>query len=248
MCHPISKDGRICIEGNSSNKSSAIMFATPRQKDRMSCEKEVTIFLLLMWILSWGWSRLVGGVLFLYTFDLIWFDFVYLSCLSIRCQLVSVDWRYVCFGSNFLRNRHQNSWKTDSVLPCTWQADDATEEVGLWYLHFPLCVPTLLLRIYHLSNSFRTHLFLLCHHIFTHPVRAGACSISTVSLMPSLDHSIALCINCFSTFSPLFISPCPILQLALRWGQMWCLLSLLHHAIGDIREFKSDTSRPFLPQ
>lgn len=48
MCHPICKDGRIYIERNNSNKSSAITFATPRQKDRRSCEKEVTIFLLLI--------------------------------------------------------------------------------------------------------------------------------------------------------------------------------------------------------
>lgn len=45
---PIWKDGRIHIEGKSSKKSTAITFATPRQKDRTSCEKEVTIFLLLI--------------------------------------------------------------------------------------------------------------------------------------------------------------------------------------------------------
>jgi len=48
MCHPITKDGRIHMEGNRSNKSSAITFATPRQKGSTSCEKENTIFLLLI--------------------------------------------------------------------------------------------------------------------------------------------------------------------------------------------------------
>lgn len=205
-CHSISKDGRK-IHGRIGNKeSTAITFVIPRQKERRSCEK-VTIFLLLIW--SWGWSNFVGGILFLFSFD-----FIYFFSFNLRHQFVSVDW-WDLAAIYWAWNT-----QTDSAQICTW---------ARWRnLRGRFIIPTFLFGCLYLHSCIKfiisakalRHVYYSCAiSYFPALVNKVRGSYLLFLLVPRLDHSIALFINNFSTLPHLFISFCSALQLSLKRGE-----------------------------
>lgn len=147
---------------------------------RTSCEKGISVFLLTIWILSWGWSSFVGGVFFPYVFK-IPFDLILCSSpISVQdaifCWLKAlVLWLKLPTGENKIHRKLTQHCSVPGRMRKTkrWICNTC-----IYLCVFAL---RLLLSNCHLRNSFRTHSLLQCHHEFTDPGRNGEWSTSTAS-------------------------------------------------------------------
>lgn len=109
-CRLISKDGRKYIEGMATTSLQQLRLLYLNRRREGTVEK-VTIFLLL--ILSWGWSNFVGGILFLFSFDLISFISPSVWDTSLFL-LIDVLWH------QFTEHKHPNWWGTALHLARWW--------------------------------------------------------------------------------------------------------------------------------
>jgi len=163
------------LRRNGNNKSAAITFAIPGQKERRNCEKEVTIFLLLIWILSSGWSNFVGGILFLFSFYLI--SFISPPSVWDTGLFLFIDVLWQQLTEHETPKLMVHSPAPDKVMKSKRQVYNTW--ISLWML-----VSTLLLKICQLSKSFKTHLLILCHLIFSHLGKYGEWFSSVSFLCP----------------------------------------------------------------
>lgn len=172
-CHLISKDGRKYAEGMATTSLQQLHLLYLDRRREGTVKKKSQYFSCLFE--SWVEDSQTLWEAFCFCLVFIWFHLF----LLLQSETLACFCSLMCFGSNLLSMKHPNWWCTALMSLMKSKRQVYNTWISLWML-----VSTLLLKICQLSKSFKTHLLILCHLIFSHLGKYGEWFSSVSFLCP----------------------------------------------------------------